>query len=181
MSFKFSYSQQAFYPDGLSYPELPDDVVPASSGDFEKHLNAPHNAIRRMTAKGLVIEKAVASIDDARKAKLASLWATYRAARAPVVAFTNAAGVKAEYPKTESAAADLQAVIDAGEKKWKLGIWIGLHGNVIEPFTYADIVALRKAVDAPSYPTFHDLLFKAAVVINAESIDDILTTDFDGK
>ena len=94
----------------------------------------------------------------AQAAQVIILQASFNAAMALPVPFTNAAGVSTSYPNMDTvsfngktAMQNIEAVLNAGASAWMYREWLDVNG-IAQTFTFADVQGLAAAMSKQDTP-----------------------------
>lgn len=97
MSIKFSASKNVFFPDGLSYASIPEDVIEVSDEDFQRAMDRPSDHVLSVVDGMLMISQSVSqalTLDQQKAIKMAELKRMLEAVSANLIS---------AYPESERA------------------------------------------------------------------------------
>lgn len=112
MTTKFSASAGVFYPPGIDFQSMPDDLIDVTDQEFQAAMSRQPDEILAVENGHVVVVPRALTIDQLKSAKMANLAAACR--EACEAGFThNALGANHRYPTKPQDQANLTAVVTA--------------------------------------------------------------------
>ncbi|KUR80748.1 hypothetical protein [Novosphingobium sp. FSW06-99] len=113
------------------------------------------------------------TLGQAQARAIRLLARAHAASRSAPVCYTTAAGVDAAFARDQAARDNLAETIAAGAAKWTANLWLDADGNVVSPFSFADLEGLSAAIAAFRPPAHAEFLVKVAAVHAATTADAV--------
>lgn len=149
---RYSPSTSSFYPEEINYPNPPGDLVETDKKFHQEWMNAPSGTRVAVAPNGRLslVPPEGPGLEQLRAAKIRQLRQQHEAS-ASQLTFTTAAGTQATFSNTPRDYENAQAALALGKKGWTAKLWLDARGNVVAPFTFADLTALSTAMaEAPA-------------------------------
>ena len=179
MTYKFSALTGCFYPDEITYPSLPADVVEATTDQFALAMaRGPQDTLAVVDGAVVIVPYTGPTLDHAKADQIAAINQAYQVAISAPVSFTTAAGATVSFPETDDAKTYLSQCIAAGANAWTLNLWLDATNSPVAPFTFADLQGLAAAMEAKQSPSYKDLLDKVAAVNAATTVAAVRAISF---
>lgn len=168
MTIRFSKQTQSFYPDDLTYPNEPLDLVEVTDAEHQIAINRNADETLDYVNNTLIIVSAPAlTPQQAQTAQIASLTSSYQAAIYADIQYTSAGGVDQTFQSDAESvnilSQQLNVYVTAGTPLPSGYSWVAKDNSQV-PFTVADLKGLASVIGTRGAAAFSHLQTQKAAV-----------------